>query len=119
MPVCVLLYTATDVLEAALKARAELAPQVPKARAAVAATTATARKLRGGLMLTRVAAGMFDIGRAVRMQFTVAAAQQIVQQYQAQQQAEQRQHARQQQQAPVSRKPATQQQVQEQGPAAA
>lgn len=109
-----LLCTAADVLEAALKARAELAPQIPKARAAVAVTTATARKLRGGLMLTRVAAGLFDIGRAVRMQFTVAAAQQVVQQYQAQQQAEQRQQ--QQQQAPVSRKPSAQKQ--EQGSAA-
>lgn len=82
-PAVVPVLCAADVLEAALKARAELAPKIPQARAAVAATTATARKLRGGLMLTRVAAGIFDIGRAVRMQFTVAAAQQIIQQYEA------------------------------------
>lgn len=69
-----------DVLEAALQARAALAPQLPKARAAVAATTATARKLRGAVMLTKLAAGVFDIGRAVRMQLTVAAAEQILQQ---------------------------------------
>jgi hypothetical protein len=73
------------VFEAALKARAELAPQIPKARAAVAATTATARKLRGGLMLTRVAAGVFDIGRAVRMRFILEAWRQ--QQLQEQQRA--------------------------------
>lgn len=95
-----------DVLEAALKARAELAPQIPKARAAVAATTATARKLRAGLVLTRVAAGMYDIGRAVRMQFTVAAAEQVLQQYaaaqgpQRPQQQVSKQSARKQQQQP-------------------
>lgn len=76
---------AADVFEAVLKARAELAPQIPKARAAVAATTATARKLRGGLMLTRVAAGVFDIGRAVRMRFIVEAWRQQKQQQQQQQ----------------------------------
>lgn len=76
LPFCV----AADVLEAALQARAALAPQLPKARAAVAATTATARKLRGAVMLTKLAAGVFDIGRAVRMQLTVAAAEQILQQ---------------------------------------
>lgn len=67
--------------------RAELAPQIPKARRAVAATTATARKLRTGVALTRVAAGMFDIGRAVRRQFTIAAAQQVLQQYADEQRA--------------------------------
>jgi len=76
LPFCV----TADVLEAALQARAALAPQLPKARAAVAATTATARKLRGAVMLTKLAAGVFDIGRAVRMQLTVAAAEQILQQ---------------------------------------
>lgn len=109
-----------DVLEAALKARAELAPRIPQARAAVAATTATARKLRGGLMLTRVAAGMFDIGRAVRMQFTVAAAQQIVQQYEADRRAgssEQPRRSKQQAQQPKEAKPAGRQP--KPGPAAA
>jgi exonuclease VII large subunit len=68
------------VLESALKARAQLAPRLPEVRAAVTATTASVRRLRGGLAVARVAAGLFDIGRAVRQQLTVAAAEQLLQQ---------------------------------------
>jgi hypothetical protein len=63
---------------------------------------------------------MFDIGRAVRMQFTVAAAQQIVQQYEADRRAgssEQPRRSKQQAQQPKEAKPAGRQP--KPGPAAA
>eukprot|EP00775_Hariotina_reticulata_P009579 gene9579-9741_t len=64
-----------DAVEAALKARAVLAPQLPAVRAAVGATTTSVRRLRGVLFAAGVAV---DLGRAVRARLTEAALQQLV-----------------------------------------
>jgi len=71
----------TDALEAALKARAALAPQLPAARAAIGATTTNVRRLRGVLFAAGLAV---DLGRAFRSRVTQAALQQLVAQQQLQ-----------------------------------
>lgn len=55
-----------DVIEAALRARAELAPKIPAVRKAVVSTAVNARRLRGALMLGKLAAGAISLGRSFR-----------------------------------------------------
>eukprot|EP00878_Enallax_costatus_P033383 GHUV01036809.1.p1 GENE.GHUV01036809.1~~GHUV01036809.1.p1 ORF type:complete len:268 (+),score=73.86 GHUV01036809.1:615-1418(+) len=66
-----------DVIESALKARAELAPKIPAVRAAVVATAVNARRLRGAILLSKLAAGAINLGRSFRRQVAVGVAERI------------------------------------------
>lgn len=65
------------MLESALKARAELAPKIPQVRAAVTATAVNARRLRGALLLGRLASSAINMGRAFRGHVAAAVADRI------------------------------------------
>jgi hypothetical protein len=75
-----LLLRFADVVEAALKARAELEPHVGKARQAVIGATSNARRARGALLLARLAGTAVNMGRALRSSLAAAAAQRIAEQ---------------------------------------
>lgn len=69
---------AADVLEAVLKARAELAPRIPEIRAAISATATNARRLRGAIFLSRLASGAINLGRNFRAQVAAGVAQRVM-----------------------------------------
>ena len=73
-----MLHASADVIESALKARAELAPKIPQVRAAVVATAKNARRLRGALLLSRVAGSVVDMGRAFRTHLAAGVAQRVM-----------------------------------------